>query len=105
VATRPAPGRYNHGVCLLILLLIIGPRAVIVVWWLLAPLQWSATFGTLLLPILGFLFLPWTTLMYMLVAPGGVVGVDLLWLGLGLLADISSHAGSGVYGRRRRAVA
>jgi hypothetical protein len=92
-------------VCLLILLLILGPRAIIVVWWILAPLQWSATFGTFLLPVLGFLFLPWTTVMYMLVAPGGVVGLDLLWLALALLADIASHAGSGAYGRRRRAMA
>jgi hypothetical protein len=90
----------NSGVCLLILLLILGPRAIIVVWWILAPLQWNVTFGTFLLPVLGFLFLPWTTLMYMLVAPGGVVGLDLLWLALALLADIASHAGA--YGRQRR---
>ena len=55
VGTRPAPPGYNHGVCLVILLLILGPRAIIVVWWILAPLVWSATFGTLLLPLIGFL--------------------------------------------------
>ena len=91
--------------CLFIILLILGPRAVIVVWWLLAPVLWSATFTTLLVPLLGFLLLPWTTLMYVLVAPGGVVGLDYLWLALALLADLCSHAGSGVYGRRRRATA
>ena len=91
--------------CLFILLLILGPRAVIVVWWLIAPVQWSATFGSLLLPLLGFLFLPWTTLMYMLVAPHGVVGFDYLWLALALFADLSSYAGGGAYGRRRRATA
>jgi hypothetical protein len=91
-------------VCLLILLLVLGPRAVIIVWWLLAPLQWSFAFGgSLLLPILGFLFLPWTTLTYVLIAPGGVTGPDFLWLALALLVDISAHAGA--YGRRRRAVA
>lgn len=89
--------------CLLIILLILGPRAIIVVWWVLAPVVWSATFGTLLLPILGFVFLPWTTLVYVLVAPGGIVGTDYLWLALALLADLSSHAG--LYGRRRRATA
>jgi hypothetical protein len=89
-------------VCLFILLLILGPRAVIVVWWLLAPLTWSVAFGgTLLLPILGFLILPWTTLMYVLVIPGGVVGIDFLWLALALFADIASHTGGGVYRRRR----
>jgi hypothetical protein len=91
--------------CLFILLLAFGPRTVIVVWWLLAPLRWSAAFGSFLLPFLGFLFLPWTTLMYVLVAPGGIVGPDYLWLALAVLADISSYAGSGLYGQRRRAQA
>lgn len=88
--------------CLFILLLLLGPRVVIVLWWLTAPLTWSAAFGgALLLPLVGFLFLPWTTLMYVLVAPGGVVGIDLLLLALALFADIASHAGGGVYRRRR----
>ncbi|GLZ44949.1 hypothetical protein Acsp06_11340 [Actinomycetospora sp. NBRC 106375] len=91
--------------CLLILLLVFGPRFVIVVWWLLAPLQWSVTFGTLLWPILGFLLLPWTTLMYMLVAPGGVVGPDWIWLAIAVFADLASHAWGGAYRRRRNAVA
>jgi hypothetical protein len=88
-------------VCLLILLLFLGPRAVIVIWWILAPLQWSAAFATVFWPLLGFLFLPWTTLMYVLVAPGGVAGLDYLWLALAFIADLSSHAGGGVYRRRR----
>lgn len=88
--------------CLVILLLLLGPRVVIVLWWLAAPLTWSVAFGgTLLLPILGFLIVPWTTLMYVLVAPGGVVGTDLLWLALALFADVASHAGGGAYRRRR----
>jgi hypothetical protein len=39
--------------------------------------------------------------MYVLVAPGGIEGWDWLWLGLALVADISSYAGGG-YGNRRR---
>jgi len=89
--------------CLFIILLLIGPRAVILVWALVAPLQWSAVFGTVLLPVLGFLFLPWTTLTYFLVAGGGVVGLDFLFLALALLADFSSYASGGVYRRRRAA--
>jgi hypothetical protein len=91
--------------CLFIILLLLGPRAVIVVWWLIEPLRWSAVFGSFVLPFLGFLFLPWTTLMYVLVAPGGVVGLDYLWLALALFADLSSYAGGGVYDRRRRVAA
>ena len=90
--------------CLFIILLLIGPRAVILVWALVSPLQWSAVFGSFLIPILGFLFLPWTTLTYFLVASGGVVGLDWLFLALALVVDLSSYAGGGAY-RRRRAMA
>lgn len=91
--------------CLFLLLLLLGPRAVIIVWWLIAPLAWSATFGTFLLPVLGFLVLPWTTLMYMLVAPHGLTGFDYLWLAIAVVLDLSSYGGSGAYNRRRRATA
>ncbi len=49
----------------------------------------------------GLLFLPWTTLMYVLVSPGGVVGIDWLWIGLAVVADIASYSGS-AYGNRDR---
>jgi hypothetical protein len=88
--------------CLFLLLLLFGPRSVIVIWWLLQPVRWDATYGSFFLPFLGFLILPWTTLMYVIVAPGGLVGLDLLWMGLAVLADIASYAGGGVYGGRRR---
>jgi hypothetical protein len=92
-------------VCLIILLLVLGPRAAIVVWWLFEPVQWSATFGTFVIPLIGFLLLPWTTLVYVVVAPGGLVGLDYLWLALALVADLGSHAGSTAVGRRRRSTA
>jgi hypothetical protein len=88
--------------CLFLILLLFGPRSVIVIWWLLQPLRWDATFGSFIVPFLGFLILPWTTLMYVIVAPGGLVGLDVLWMGLAVLADIASYTGGGVYGRRRR---
>ena len=39
--------------------------------------------------------------MYVIVFPGGITGFDWIWLGLGLLADISSYAGGG-WGNRNR---
>jgi hypothetical protein len=36
--------------------------------------------------LVGAIFPPWTTLAYLIVFPGGVVGQDWLWFGLGLLA-------------------
>ncbi len=45
------------------------------------------------MPLLGFIFVPWTTIMYVLVFAGGVTGFDWVWLGLGLLADVAWWAG------------
>ena len=39
--------------------------------------------------------------MYVLVAPGGVVGFDWIWLALAVVADISMYAG-GAYGNHER---
>jgi len=87
--------------CLFSVLAILGPRAAIIVWWLFDPALWSRTFDTFIWPFLGFLFLPWVTLMYVLVAPGGVDGFDWVWLGLALLGDIAMYGG-GAYGNRDR---
>jgi len=87
--------------CLVTSLLFLGPRAAILVWWLLQPVRWSATFDTYIWPVLGFLLLPWTTLAYVVVAPGGVIGGDWLLLVLAFLIDLASYAGGG-YGNRER---
>jgi hypothetical protein len=87
--------------CLFLTLLFLGPRAAIVLWWILDPVRWTVAFDTFLVPFLGFLFLPWTMLMYVIVAPGGVVGWDLLWLGLAFSADLASYAGGAMGGRGR----
>jgi hypothetical protein len=87
--------------CFFTTLVFLGPRAAILIWWLVNPVRWQATFSSFIWPLLGFLFVPWATLMYVLVAPGGVVGFDWVWLGLAVLADISMYAGGG-YGNRDR---
>jgi hypothetical protein len=87
--------------CFFTTLVFLGPRAAILIWWLVNPVRWQATFSSFIWPLLGFLFVPWTTLMYVLVAPGGVVGFDWIWLGLAVLADIGMYAGGG-YGNRDR---
>lgn len=80
--------------CLFTTLVFLGPRAGILVWWLLQPARWQAAFQSALWPILGIIFVPWTTMMYVLVFPGGVTGLDWLWLGLGLFADIAWYSGA-----------
>lgn len=87
--------------CVLSLLLFIGPRVAGFAWWLIDPARWSAVFSNILYPILGIIFVPWTTMAYVLVAPGGVAGLDWAVLALGFLLDIGV-LGSGGYGRSRR---
>jgi hypothetical protein len=90
--------------CFFTALVLLGPRFAGMIWWLLNPGRWTLAFqdwpiATWLWPILGIIFLPWTTLMYLIVFPLGVVGLDWLWLALGVVADIAWYAGGGL--RRR----
>jgi hypothetical protein len=87
--------------CLVTILALLGPRAAILIWYLFQPSRWNATFETIVWPLLGALFLPWTTLMYVLVAPGGVAGWDWVWMILAVLIDLGSYGGGG-YGNRDR---
>jgi hypothetical protein len=87
--------------CLFLSLLLLGPRAVIILWWLIEPARWALVYDSFILPFLGFLFLPWTTLMYLLVAPAGLTGFDWVWMGLAVAADVASVAGGALGGRGR----
>jgi hypothetical protein len=87
--------------CLVSTLALLGPRAAILVWWLLSPARWDAAFGSWIWPIVGFLVAPWTTLSYVLVAPGGVHSLDWIWIAIGIFLDISFWFG-GAWGNRNR---
>ena len=86
--------------CLFTVLVFLGPRFGGIGWWLLQPARWNAAFGSIIWPILGIIFLPWTTLMYVAVAPGGINGL-LEWgfLILAIVIDIGAYAGGG-YGNK-----
>ena len=87
--------------CFFTTLLFLGPRAAVLIWWLIRPVYFSTVFNTWIWPLLGLIFMPWTTLMYVIVAPGGVFGLDWFWVVLAVLADLSTYAGGG-YGNRNR---
>lgn len=88
--------------CLFFITLIGGPRLGGALWWALYPGRWDTAFSTFLWPVLGLIFLPWTTIMFVSVAPfGNISGYDWMWLGFGVLADFTSLASSG-YGNRNR---
>jgi hypothetical protein len=89
--------------CLLVLLSIISSRLAMVAIWLLT--DWvDRVFNGWLIPLLGIIILPWTTLLYTVgfiasgdtAAPWGILGLII-----GLFLDIAVHAGSVVKGRER----
>jgi hypothetical protein len=87
--------------CLFTSLFLLGPRFANVIWWILQPARWDHAFSTVLWPILGIIFAPWTTMMYVIVQPGGVTGLDWLWIALGIFADVVFWTG-GAWGNRDR---
>jgi hypothetical protein len=86
--------------CFATTLMFFGPRFAFLIYWLIPSgrLKIELAFNSWLLGFLGFLFLPWATLMYVIVYP--VHGFDWVFLGLALMADIASYSG-GALNRRR----
>jgi hypothetical protein len=79
--------------CLLAFGIAVAPRFFLILAWIFSerwPIVWG---GDILAPVLGIIFLPFTTVMYMLVwKPTGIQGWDWLWIGLGLIMDIGHWA-------------
>jgi hypothetical protein len=79
--------------CLLVLLATIFPRVAAVLYWILEPARWSRAFdGSWIWPVLGIVFLPITTIVWVIVSPNGVTGLDFLWLGIAIVFDAGSGA-------------
>jgi len=90
--------------CLFALIAAISPRAGIILLWVFTNYV-NATFSTWIWPLLGLIALPWTTLMYILVAAplGGISFWGWFFVIIGLVMDVSAHAQS--YQNRQQAMA
>ena len=86
--------------CFLLLFAAFGPRFAIIAMWLFGD-RVDLAFDSWLWPLLGLFLAPWTTLMYVLVYPGGIEGFDYIWLGIGVAMDVFSWAGGGYTNRNR----
>ena len=76
--------------CLLALGIGLAPRIFLILGWIFSE-RWDIVWqGNWFLPLLGIIFLPYTTVMYMLSwnAVTGITGWDWLWIALGVLLDI-----------------
>jgi hypothetical protein len=48
--------------CVISSLFFLGPRAGLLIWWLVDPGRFSTVYNNLMLPLIGAIFLPVTTL-------------------------------------------
>jgi hypothetical protein len=87
----------------MVLLVLIFPRIVLILMWLFSNILDRAYHG-LVIPLIGFIFLPITTIVYAWLAGNGlpIEGFNLLLIILAVLLDVGSHGGGGAYYRRRR---
>ncbi len=92
--------------CLITIFLALVSRIAILLWWLtdsqrfnLAFKNWPAI-PAVIWTLLGGIFLPWTTLAYVFVFPGGIAGYEWIVLGVAILIDLAGHGGG--YRHRHR---
>ena len=78
-------------------------RIMLLFAWIARPVMMDRAFGTFILPCLGFLFLPFTTLMYVFLKQGvgTIQGLDWLWLFLAVILDLASVGAAGAANRNR----
>jgi len=86
--------------CFVLLFALISPRVALVATWLFSGVLERAYDGWLV-PVLGFLLLPWTMLAWAWMYKSGstVEGLEWFLVGVAALLDLSSLAGSGKRGR------
>jgi hypothetical protein len=76
--------------CFLAFVVAFAPRVVLILAWIFSA-RWDVVWGgNWLWPLLGVIFAPYTTVMFLLSwSPGiGIYGWDWMWIGLGVMLDI-----------------
>jgi hypothetical protein len=88
--------------CLLVILILAFPRVVLVLMFLMSNYLQRA-YHDLLLPIIGFIFLPITTIVYawMVNSRMPLQGINLIILVVAIIIDLGG-LGGGEWHRRRR---
>ena len=86
--------------CLMALGIAVAPRLVLVLAWMFSDRWVQVWQGEFFIPLLGIIFLPYTTIMYILAwTPVGIEGWEWIWIGLGFLLDLI-HWGTVITNRR-----
>ena len=80
--------------CLALTAGFLGPRLALLLWLIFDDDRFDAAFGSWAWPVLGIIFLPWTTLAY-LVVWSPIVGVDgweWIIVALGFVLDLATYS-------------
>jgi hypothetical protein len=90
--------------CLALTAGVLGPRIALLAWWIFGD-KVDAAFDSWIWPLLGLLFLPWTTLAYVIAwGPlNGVSGAGWLLVALGVALDIGTYSARAAKSRYRSA--
>ncbi|MGV9305022.1 MULTISPECIES: hypothetical protein [unclassified Nonomuraea] len=82
--------------CLFAVFAGLFPRLGLFIVWVARPLLVDAAFHTWIWPLLGLIFLPFATLMYVILyTPGiGLRGWEWFWIVLAALLDVSHWVGT-----------
>jgi len=87
--------------CLVVLIALFSPRLALVLTWIFTP--WvDRAFGSIIWPILGLVFLPLTTLLYVILwntGGPGVTGWEWIFVVVVFFGDVAVH-GAGAAKRR-----
>ena len=78
----------------------ILPRLALLAAWSNDPAYWEGLLGSQLLLGVGWLFLPWTTLIYGFAAANGMTFLNWIFVLLAFLGDIGTY-GIGFFGGRK----
>ena len=89
--------------CIFVLIAVFSPRLALALTWIFTP--WvDRAFGPVIWPILGIIFLPLTTLLYVILwntGGRGVTGWEWIFVALALFGDVAAHSVSAA--KRREA--
>lgn len=87
--------------CLLAIVVLAFPRIVLILMWLFSTVLDRAYHG-LVIPLIGFIFLPITTIAYAWMVTSGlpIAGFNLVILIIAVLLDVGSHGGGARHYRR-----
>jgi hypothetical protein len=88
--------------CLLVLVILLFPRVVLALMFLTTNYLQRA-YHDLIIPLLGFIFLPLTTIVYawLVNTHSPMEGINLLYLILAVVIDVGGLGGGEVHRRRR----